>query len=211
MSDTKPLPDDPDRTAATPGRPDPAATNPAPPAPPAVIDPAPPVATASPAPPAATAQPAGGAQPAAGADPAAGGQPATTAQPAAAAFAAEGHAGPVGPGRLRTAGGRLTHPRARIPLLVGAVMLVLGCCLGGGVVALGAFVLGDGHRGDERGRITHDERGPRGGPAVRGDRRDGERIRPGDGNRRRPSPAATQAPPTAVPPTAPPPVTVAPS
>lgn len=181
MSDTKPMPDDPDRTVATPATADPpaddrTATGPA------LADPTPgePVWAAEPAP--ATADPA--AHPAAH----------PTANPAA------GY--PAGPGRLRAAGGGLRRSRAGVPLLVGAVALVLGCCLGAGVVAVGAAVIGDGHRGDDRSRISHErggDRGDRGGPPGRGD--DRKRIRPGqDGLRKQPSPAATPSAPATTPP-----------
>jgi hypothetical protein len=161
MSDTKPLPDDPDRTAATAAatehtaadaddvEPEPAPTYPAP------------------------------------------GEPVWAAEPAAQPVAA---APAAAPGRVRAAGGRLGQSRVRVPLLVGAATLVLGCCLGAGVVAAGVAVFGHDRHGDDRGRITRDDRGPR-GPIGRGDeqRGDPKRIRPGDGFRKQPSPPAPAA------------------
>jgi len=172
MSDTKPLPDDPDRTAATPATPAPAADPPA-----AAAGPVPgePVWAAEPAPAAAAPPPAAPPPPA----------PAAPAVPAA-------------PDRLHLAGQRLRHPGARVTLLVSAATLVLGCCLGAGMVAVGAAVLGHHDRGDDRGHFTRDERGP-GGPAGRRDG-DDRRIRPGDKFRRQPSPAT---PPTPATPTTP--------
>lgn len=175
MSDTKPLPDDPDRTAATPAHPAPAASGPAP-----ATGPAPTAA--------APADPVPG-------EPVWAAQPAPQPAPEPAAHPTAGHptAAP-GPGTLRSAGSGLRGSRAGLPVLVGVIALVLGCCLGAGLVAAGAFVFGDGHRdghrGDDRGRISRDDRAPR-GPAVRGDERDGGRPQhPGkDGTRRRPSPA----------------------
>ncbi|WP_327010282.1 hypothetical protein OHA72_25340 [Dactylosporangium sp. NBC_01737] len=188
MSDTKPLPDDPDRTVATPATPDPA------PAPPAAASTAPPAASPAAS---STAEPA--AEPAAtpAANPAADAPAATAAEPAPAGPV---WAAPAGPGRLRTAGGQLRQSRVRVPLLVGAATLVLGCCLGAGIVAAGVAVFGDHHRGDDRGRITRDDRGPR-GPVVRGDERgdDRKRIRPGDGFRKQPSPTPPATPPVTPP------------
>ncbi|MEV4510629.1 hypothetical protein AB0K00_16870 [Dactylosporangium sp. NPDC049525] len=189
MSDTKPLPDDPDRTAATPATPDPTA---------AAADrttadqaaaerAAAERAAASPPP----ADPTPG-EPVWAAEPA----PAPAATPAAAA-PAPAPPGPAGPGRPYTTGERLRQSRVRVPVLVGAAGLVLGCCLGAGIVAAGVAVFGDHHRGDDRGRITRDDRGPR-GPMVRdGERGDPKRIRPGDGFRKQPfptPPATTPAP-----------------
>jgi hypothetical protein len=65
----------------------------------------------------------------------------------------------------------------RVPLLVTAAVLLLGCVLGCGIAAVGALVIG--HHGD-RGRFSRvDDRGPVGpGGYPGGDRRGGF---PGDG------------------------------
>ncbi|MEV0127818.1 hypothetical protein AB0H83_05045 [Dactylosporangium sp. NPDC050688] len=202
MSDTKPLPDDPDRTAPVPAHPAPATSGPAPTA-------AAPTASG----PAPTAAEQAGPAPAEPVD-LTPGEPVWAAEPAPAPAATTAHpagAHPTGPpaatdpGRFRSAGSGLRRSRAGIPVLVGVVALVLGCCLGAGVVAVGAFVFGDGHRGDDRGRFSRDERAPRGGPAFRDDDRDGRKpARPGhDGTRRRPSPAVTPPAPATPSPAAP--------
>ncbi|GLY93820.1 hypothetical protein Acsp02_10760 [Actinoplanes sp. NBRC 103695] len=75
----------------------------------------------------------------------------------------------------------------RVPLAIALVALLLGCMLGGGLVAIGSFAFG--HRGDDRGHGRPDfrdggdrERGDRG---RRGDDGPGNGGRPGDGGWRR--------------------------
>jgi hypothetical protein len=65
----------------------------------------------------------------------------------------------------------------RVPLLVTAAVLLLGCVLGCGIAAVGALVIG--HHGDRGGFSRVDDRGPVGpGGYPGGDRRGGF---PGDG------------------------------
>jgi hypothetical protein len=99
--------------------------------------------------------------------PGAADETAETAAPAPAA------AGPVNEPAARPAGGRWWN--RRVPLLVIGAALVLGCLLGGGVVAVGALV-GDFHGGDDRGHFSRDDRADRRG-------NDGG-IRPGRGDNR---------------------------
>jgi len=85
---------------------------------------------------------------------------------------------------------RQTWWRGRTPWLIAAVALLLGCCLGGGIVAVGALAFGGGH-GDDRGHSGRSERGEgRGGPG-RGDHRDRSVPVPGT-----PAPSATSAAPS---------------
>ncbi|GAA1529164.1 hypothetical protein GCM10009827_053040 [Dactylosporangium maewongense] len=98
-------------------------------------------------------------------------------------------------------------------MLVGAAGLVLGCCLGGGIVAAGVAVFGDGHRGDDRIKIDRNDRGDNGfrpggregnGRGVRPGQNPGQNPGqgPGQGGNRRPGPPAAStapAPTTAVP------------
>jgi hypothetical protein len=64
----------------------------------------------------------------------------------------------------------------RVPLLVTAAVLLLGCVLGCGIAAVGALIIG--HHGDRGGFSRVDERGPGGPGGFPGDRRGGF---PGDG------------------------------
>ncbi|MDG6101699.1 hypothetical protein Daura_38440 [Dactylosporangium aurantiacum] len=192
MSDTKPLPDDPDRTAATPAAPAPTAAGPAPTAAgPAPTTAGPPLSSSGPA--HVDAEPVDLTP----------GEPVWAAQPAPGPAATTHAPAATGSGGFRAAGSGLRRSRVGIPVLVGVVALVLGRCLGAGLVAAGAFVFGDGHRGDDRGRISRDERAPHGGPAWRGDERgdgrDGRKpAHPGqDGMHRRPTPGATPPGPAA--------------
>src|SRR3954454_19026361 len=58
----------------------------------------------------------------------------------------------------------------RIPLILIAAALLLGCVLGAGVVGVGALVIG--HHGDDRGYVNRDGRdGPGIGPNRNGDGR----------------------------------------
>jgi hypothetical protein len=70
----------------------------------------------------------------------------------------------------------------RVPLLLTAAALLLGCFLGAGVTAVGAFVVGEGLGGGDRHHSRNDGRGD-------GDGRDSDR--------RQPAPAAST--PAAVP------------
>jgi hypothetical protein len=120
----------------------------------------------------------------AAAEPAASGQAA--AEPAAfdkaAAEPAAAQAGPAdepAAGQPRPAGARWWN--RRVPLLVTAATLLLGCVLGAGVVAVGALAVAVGGHGDDRGHSNRDERGF--GWGNEGGERDGVR-RPGRGDRR---------------------------
>jgi len=72
-----------------------------------------------------------------------------------------------GPRTTRWWNRRTTRPAGahwwnrRVPLLLTAAALLLGCVLGGGVVAVGALV-GDGHHGDGRGHSRDERAGGRG-------------------------------------------------
>ncbi|MFI5909841.1 hypothetical protein [Dactylosporangium sp. NPDC051541] len=111
---------------------------------------------------------------------------------------------PYAPPR-RPAWGRWPRDGRRGGLLIALVALVVGCCLGAGVVAVGAVVFGhhgppghsrfdrDGRDGYYRGGDPRDNRGPGPGPGP-------GYGRPGD--RRPPAPTSTTAPaPTTAAPT----------
>jgi hypothetical protein len=177
MSDTKPLPNEPERPA------DPAAE-------------APTVSTPAHAEPVwATETPA--AAPAAPAE--------ARAETPAEARAETPAAAPAPPFRVGPPRGRWR--RSRVPVLVGAAGLVLGCCLGAGIVAAGVAVFGDGHHGPDHRRVGVD-RGDRderpGGWGDRDERPGGDGRfgggggmpgRPGQDGNRKPRPVPTATPP----------------
>jgi hypothetical protein len=86
----------------------------------------------------------------------------------------------------------------RVPLLIIAAALLLGCVLGAGVVAVAALVVGD-HHGDDRGYSNRDERGGRPGPGNWGPyQRGGAPGGPGfRGGRPVPAPPTAAATPSA--------------
>jgi hypothetical protein len=67
----------------------------------------------------------------------------------------------------------------RVPLVITGAALLLGCILGAGAGAIGAFALNDGHDGDNRGHSARDHRD---------DGRDGDGRHDGD-NRNQTVPA----------------------
>ncbi|WP_433606582.1 hypothetical protein ACQP2P_30455 [Dactylosporangium sp. CA-139114] len=117
-------------------------------------------------------------------------------------------------------GGRRGGPGRRNGILIAIVALVVGCCLGAGVTAVGALVVGH-HRGPDRvgpGWDRHDHY--RGGDPRDG-RGPGNGYGPGNGNGpgngrfgdrgRQPGPAPTTAAPTQPAPTSAAPTQAAPT
>jgi hypothetical protein len=72
----------------------------------------------------------------------------------------------------------------RVPLVITGAALLLGCILGVGAGAIGAFAVNDGHDGDNRGHSARDHRDDGRG----GDGRDGDGSHDGD-NRNQTVPA----------------------
>lgn len=95
------------------------------------------------------------------------------------------------------AGGGRWYSR-RVPLQVTGAALILGCVLGGGVVAVGALV-GDGHSGDDRGNHNSrddraDSRGNDTGGARHKQSRDGGGRNSDDQSTPAQSPSSSSAP-----------------
>jgi hypothetical protein len=89
----------------------------------------------------------------------------------------------------------------RVPLLISGAALILGCLLGGGVVAIAAFAV-DGNHGDDRGSYhSHDER-PDGRSNGNGNGNTGRHKQNRDGDDQptpAPSTSSGTAPATSVP------------
>lgn len=105
---------------------------------------------------------------------------------------------PANRGRWWSRAGAARWQARRVPLVVSVLALLLGCMIGGAVVAVGAFV-GDDHHGDRRGHSRDEYAGERGDDGQRGDdHRRGDRNRSDrrDGDRDDDAPAST-APSTA--------------
>ncbi len=121
-------------------------------------------------------------------------RPANPADPAPAPAPAPASAAVAEPVAPRRPGGRWRN--RRVPVLIAAAAVLLGCLVGGGAVAIGAALLdhdrpGDVRMVDEDGRFDRGPGGPghRGGPWERGER--GERGHPRD---RQPAPAPSGVP-----------------